>query len=267
MINDPKMISKLLEKDITLSADDICERLCVENSASNRLQVEKARSELVRKLGHKKTIFEFIRCLDRIHKTNNWLPIHILRESLLNLIPSDLKISRAQQDKILIELASTDQLLEFGYLKEAQYSQYVINQSIETGPGEIIYFIRQKVITADILEASAKLDPGSMKTSSDLVSPLPPSKRASSKLDPRDPLQVLKNFVDHLDLSEPKERASQVAFNLNNDLKDQFQVVCQQNGISIREGFHVALTVFNHNFDKTKLSSRSQPVLSRARKQ
>lgn len=261
MINDPKIISKLLEKDITLSADDICERLCVENSASNRLQVEKARSGLVRKLGHKKTLIEFIRCLDRIHKTNNWLPIHILRKSIRESLPTTLKIPREQQDKILIELANTDRLIEFGYLKEAQYSQDVVSQCIKVGPGEIIYFIRQKVITADILEASAKLDPGSLKTSPDLVSSLPSSsKQASSKLDPPDPLQVLKNFVDHLDLSKPKERASQVAFNLNDDLKDQFQVVCQQHGISRREGFHAALTVFIDNFDKTKLSSRSQLV-------
>ena len=157
MTDDQKKLSKLLENDITLSLDDIIKQFGGESSIINCQQLDKTRSELVHKIGQKETILKFIRCLDRRHQTNNWLPIHILRESLKKFLPLESHISRERQDEILMELTNTDQVLEFGYLKKAQYEQYVIEQGIKLGPSKIIYFIRQKVITAAILEASSKL--------------------------------------------------------------------------------------------------------------
>jgi hypothetical protein len=250
MTDGPGKIRRPLEEDITFSDDDITKRLGVKSSYSYRLQIGKARSELVHKLGPKKVVLEFIRCLDQKHQTNNWLPIHILRESLKDLMPAKQKIPRELQDKILLELANSDHLIELGHLKKAQYSEYVVKQGIKAGQGKVLYFIRQKVITPEILEASVKLDPRILVSSSNLVQTPPTSKRASSELDPPDPVQILKKIVDSLDLSEPKKRASQVAFMLNKGLRAKFEAVCKQNGITIREGLHAALIVFNHNFGK-----------------
>jgi len=236
-----------------MTNDEILRALGWHESFHTRLQINKTRSELVQRSGIKATVFRYIQHLDIKHRTNNMLPLHLLRKSITDTLKATVYLNRRLLDQYLIELDQQNMLIELiPLLPHRKYHPDVIRNGIITQHGKVLYFIRQRILTPDIIEASVKLDPRIQTASSDLGPA--PSKIETAKTNNQttDPILILNKIVDCLDLSEPKKRASQVAFNLNNDLRDQFQLVCKQNGITIREGFHAALIIFCHNFNKPK---------------
>jgi len=243
-------IVESLDKDITQTTDKIIRRLDLADNAKSRNQIEQARIDLINLYGIKIAIFKYVQRLNHKHQTNNMLPIPILRKSLAKTLPAEFQQDKEQQDSILRELV-TDNMIELVPLpKDHQYTVDVFNEGLTDDQNVIKYFIRQKVWTPEILESIAKHNPRVLETRPELVSSTSAMQETSSELDPFKHQKILKKLTDKFDLSNPKERASKVAFELNKDLNNQFKMVCQQNNITIREGLHAALAIFCHNFKK-----------------
>lgn len=232
-----------------MTNDEILQALGWRNSFSTRMQINKSRSELVQRNGIKSAVFRYVQDLDAKHLTNNMLPLHLLRKSIADTLKSTVNLNRRLLDQYLIELDEKDMLIELIPLQShKRYHPNVISNGISTQHGKILYFIQQRIETPRILESSVKLDPRIQTTSSDLGPAPSKIETAKSKQQSTEPIQFLKTAIDRLDLSSPKLRASQIAFMLNNDLRDHFEIVCKQQNISIREGLHVALIVFCKHF-------------------